>query len=163
LSHWQCDFLQRGGGLICGTTAWGWLQASGGKMLSDFPFARFCDYIGVKLTDNYAHCPNPIVFKDDLIKFKNIHHVVRDLAHHPGNTQNLGIIGSAIREMGDTLPGVPTETLESIVMNAGDEVIPGNSCPVRKKQHREQSSGICGIMCGLPGVKAPGTLSVPIL
>jgi hypothetical protein len=41
-------------------------------------------------------------------------------------------------------------------MNASKEVIPVNTCPVRNKNCREQSSGICGIMCALPGIKAPG-------
>jgi len=59
--------------LVCGSTAWGWLQGSNGKLLSDFPFARFCDYIGVKITDNYADCPNPVEFHEGLIEFKNIH------------------------------------------------------------------------------------------
>jgi hypothetical protein len=154
----QCNFLQGGGGLICGTTAWGWLQGNSGKLLTDFPFARFCDYIGVKVTDNYANCPNPIPFREDLIAFKNVYHVVRDLGNNPNNVQNLAIIGSAVKELGDTLPGVPIETLRNIVMNAGEDVIPVNTCPIRDKNHREQSSGICSIMCGLPGIKAPGRL-----
>jgi hypothetical protein len=41
-------------------------------------------------------------------------------------------------------------------MNASQEVIPVNTCPIKNKDQREQSSGICGIMCGLPGIKAPG-------
>ena len=57
--------------MICGTTAWGWLQLNNGKLLTDFPFARFCDYIGIKVTDNYANCSQPIQFREDLIKFKN--------------------------------------------------------------------------------------------
>jgi hypothetical protein len=81
---------------------------------------------------------------------------VRDLVHNPNNVQNLAIIGSAVKELGDTLPGVPIETLQNIVMNASEEVIPMNTCPIKNKNHREQSSGICGIMCGLPGIKAPG-------
>jgi hypothetical protein len=142
--------------LICGTTAWGWLQLNNGKLLIDFPFARFCDYIGVKVTDNFANCSNPIQFREDLIKFKNVYHVVRDLVHNPNNVQNLVIIGSAVKELGDTLPGVPIETLQNIVMSASEDVIPLNTCPVRNKNCREQSSGICGIMCALPGIKAPG-------
>ncbi len=142
--------------MICGTTAWGWLQLSNGKLLTDFPFARFCDYIGVKVTDNLANCSNPIQFREELIKFKNVYHVVRDLVYNPNNVENLAIIGSAVKELGDTLPGVPIETLQNIVMNASQEIIPINSCPIRNKNQREQSSGICGIMCGLPGIKAPG-------
>lgn len=142
--------------MICGTTAWGWLQLNSGKLLTDFPFARFCDYIGVKVTDNYSSCSNPIEYREDLVRFKNVYHVVKDLAHNPNNVENLSIIGSAVKELGDTLPGVPLETLQNIVMNASEEVIPVNTCPVRNKNHREQSTGICGIMCALPGIKAPG-------
>ncbi|CAF3368235.1 unnamed protein product [Rotaria socialis] len=155
-----CEFLERGGALICGSTAWGWLQGSG-KLLSDFPFARFCDYIGVKITDNYANCPNPIEFREGLIEFKNIYHAVRGLANNPSNITTLSIVGSAIKELGDTLPGVSIETLENIVMNAGEEVIPMNQCPVKDKLNREQSAGICGIMCALPGIKAPGVRHFP--
>lgn len=143
---------------MCGTTAWGWLQLNPGKLLSDFPFARFCDYIGVKVTDNYANCPGPIPFREDLIRFKNVYHVVKDLVHNPNDAQNLAIIGSAVKELGDTLPGVPVETLQNIVMNASEEIIPANSCPIKNKKQREQSRGICGIMCGLPGIKAPGKI-----
>ena len=142
--------------MICGTTAWGWLQLNNGKLLTDLPFTRFCDYIGVKVTDNYSNCSDPVQFREDLIKFKNVYHVVRDLVHNPNNVQNLNIIGSAVKELGDTLPGVPVETLQNIVMNASQDVIPVNTCPIRNKDQREQSSGICGIMCGLPGIKAPG-------
>jgi hypothetical protein len=151
--------LQNGGALICGTTAWGWLQGNDGKLLSDFPFARFCDYIGVKITDNYANCSSPIEFRENLVNFKNVYHVVRDLSRHPHHVQHLSIIGSAVKELGDTLPGVPIEILQSIVMNASDDVVPNSSCPVRHQHHREQSGGICGIMCGLPGLKAPGSLN----
>lgn len=142
--------------MICGTTAWGWLQLNSGKLLTDFPFARFCDYIGVKVTDNFANCPDPIEFREDLIQFKNVHHIVRDLERNPNKTDDLAIIGSAVKELGDTLPGVPIETLKNIVMSATEEVVPGSSCPVRNKNHRDRSTGICGIMCALPGIKAPG-------
>jgi hypothetical protein len=108
------------------------------------------------VTDNYANCSNPIQFREELVKFKNVYHVVRDLEHNPNNSQNLAIIGSAIKELGDTLPGVPIETLQHIVMSASQEVIPVNTCPIRNKDQREQSTGLCGIMCGLPGIKAPG-------
>ncbi|CAF1503058.1 unnamed protein product [Adineta steineri] len=156
-----CTFLQEGGALICGTTAWGWLNGNSGKILADFPFARFCDYIGVKVTDNYASCTNPIEFREDLIKFKNVYHAVRDLGHNPNNVENLAIIGSAVKDLGDTLPGVPIETLQNIVMSASQEIIPNDSCPIKDKKCREQSSGICGIMCGLPGIKAPGIRNFP--
>jgi hypothetical protein len=142
--------------LICGTTAWGWLQSNEGKLLTDFPFARFCDYIGIKLTDNCATCSDPIEFQEDLVKFKNVYHAVNDLQHNPNNQQNLAIIGSAIKELGDTLPGVPIETLQYIVMSASEEVTPINTCPIKNKDQREKSNGICGIMCSLPGIKAPG-------
>jgi hypothetical protein len=142
--------------LICSTTAWGWLQLNSGKLLTDFPFARFCDYIGVKLTDNIATCSDSIEFQEDLVKFKNVYHAVSDLQHNPNNQQNLTIIGSAIKELGDTLPGVPIETLQYIVMSASEEVTPINTCPIKNKDQREKSNGICGIMCGLPGIKAPG-------
>lgn len=142
--------------MICATTAWGWLQVNSGKLLTDFPFARFCDYIGVKVTDNYASCSDPIEFRPDLVKFKNVNRAVKHLAEHPNDLDDLAIIGSAVKEMGDTLPGVPLETLQYIVMSASDDVIPAKSCPVRSKSNREKSSGICGIMCGLPGIKAPG-------
>ncbi|CAF3004510.1 unnamed protein product [Rotaria sp. Silwood2] len=156
-----CDYLQRGGALVCGTTAWGWLQINRGKLLTDFPFARFCDYVGVKVTDNYANCSDSLQFREDLIQFKNVYNVVKNLTNNPNNVQDLGIVGSAIRELGDTLPGVPIETLQNIVMNASQEVIPAHSCPVRDKTYRDQSSGICGIMCALPGIKAPGVRHFP--
>ena len=124
--------------------------------MSDFPFARFCDYIGIKITDNVAKCPNPIPFRSELVAFKNVYHIVQNLANNPRNKENLAIIGSAIKELGDTLPGVPLETLQNIVMNVGYDVVPVSSCPIRDKTCREQSTGICGIMCGLPGIKAPG-------
>jgi len=142
--------------LVCGAVAWGWLQLNDGKLLADFPFTRFCDYIGIKLTDNCANCSDPIEFQEDLINFKNVNHAVRDLEHNPNNPQNLAIIGSAIKELGDTLPGVPIETLQHIVMSVSQEVIPVNTCPIKDKDQREQSTGVCGIMCGLPGIKAPG-------
>jgi len=61
-----------------------------------------------------------------------------------------------IREIGEILPGVPLETLETIVMNAGHDMIPGKTCPIKDKKCREQSNALCGIMHVLPGIKAPG-------
>ena len=148
--------MQNGGGLVCGATPWGWLEGTEGKLLTDFPFTRFCDYIGIKLTDNCAECSDPIEFQGDLVKFKNIHHVVQELAHNPNDPHNLMIVGSAIKELGDTLPGVPIETLHHIVMSASKEVTPENTCPIKKKDQRQKSTGVCGIMCRLPGIKAPG-------
>jgi hypothetical protein len=104
--------LQQGGALICGCVAWGWLQVNKGKVLSDFPFTRFCEYIGVIITGNYTHCSDPISFRSELIKFKNISHVVQELVNDPNNSQNLAIIGSAIKDLGDNLRNVPMETLE---------------------------------------------------
>lgn len=148
--------MQQGGALICGTTAWGWLQENPAKSLSDFPFARFCDYIGVKLTDNTANCPNPITFRPELVDFKNIYHTVDELVNDSTNATKLAIVGSAIKELGDTLPGIPVETLLNIVMNASRDVIPASSCPILDKSCRENSVGICSIMSSLPGIKAPG-------
>ncbi|CAF4888306.1 unnamed protein product, partial [Rotaria sp. Silwood1] len=65
-------FLQEGGALVCAATAWGWLQRYKGKVLSDFPFACFCDSLGVKLTDNCGRSPDPIPFRPEMIKFKNV-------------------------------------------------------------------------------------------
>jgi hypothetical protein len=47
---------------------------------------------------------------------------------------------------------------KNIVRNAGNEVVPAKSCPIKDKSCREQSTGLCGILCGLPlpGIKAPG-------
>ncbi|CAF3768377.1 unnamed protein product [Rotaria sp. Silwood1] len=156
-----CAYLQQGGALICGSVAWGWLQINKGKFLSDFPFARFCDYIGVKLTDNYTNCPDPILFRPELIKFKNIYHVAQELANDPNNITKLAIIGSAIKELGDTLPNVAVKTLQNIVLNAGSEVVPASNCPIQDKCCREQSIGLCGILCGLPGITAPGVKNFP--
>ena len=91
-----------------------------------------------------------------MVQFKSIHHVVKDLAHHPDDPQKLNIIGSAVKELGDTLPEVPAETLHCIVMSAGNDVIPVNTCPIRSENCRQKAAGICGILCGLPGIKAPG-------
>ncbi|CAF0877594.1 unnamed protein product [Rotaria sordida] len=156
-----CAYLQAGGALVCGTTAWGWLSRNSGKFLSDFPFTRFCDYIGVKVTDNCARCPDPIPFRPELVKFKNIYHAVQALVDEPHNIENLNIVGSTIKELGDTLPGVPIETLENIVLNAGSDIIPASNCPIRDKACRQQSTGLCGILCALPGIKAPGVKSFP--
>jgi hypothetical protein len=148
--------LQQGGALICGITAWGWLERNPGKLLADFPFARFCDYIGVKLTDNTANGPDPITFRPELVEFKNIYHTVDELVSDSTNATKLAIVGSAIKELGDTLPGIPVETLQNIVMNAGRDVVPASSCPILDKSCREHSIGICTLMCSLPGIKAPG-------
>lgn len=48
------------------------------------------------------------------------------------------------------------DTLYNIVMNANQDIIPANTCPIRDKSCREKSSGVCGILCALPGIKAPG-------
>ena len=108
------------------------------------------------MTDNYANCSDPLEFREDLIRFKNVSHTVKELVNNPDNVKYLAIIGSAIKELGDTLPGVPVKTLENIVMSASEEVVPVNTCPIKNKAHRERSNGICGIMCALPGIKAPG-------
>ena len=148
--------MQQGGALICGTTAWGWLQGNPGELLSDFPFARFCDYIGVKLTDNTANGPDPITFRPELVDFKSVCHTVDELVNDSMNVTKLGIVGSPINELDDTLHGIAVETLQNIVMNAGRDVIPASSCPILDKSCREHSVGICSIMCSLTGIKAPG-------
>jgi hypothetical protein len=148
--------VQSGGALVCGVTAWGWLQMNKGKKLSDFSFARFCDYIGIKLTSSMANAPNPTLFQSDLVEFKNIYQTVEKLNKNPDDKELLSIVGIAIREIGEILPGVPLQTLKNMVMNAGHEMIPAKSCPIKDKKCREQSNALCGIMCVLPDVKAPG-------
>jgi hypothetical protein len=148
--------LQTGGALICAATAWGWLQGNKGKDFSSFPFARFCDSIGVKLTSSMANTAYPILFQPTLVGFKNIYQSVENLKKNPDDKELLSIVGMAIKEIGEILPGIPSETLETIVMNAGHDIIPGKSCPVKDQKCREQSTALCGIMCVLPGIKAPG-------
>ena len=148
--------MQAGGALICAVTTWGWLQGNKGKLLSDFSFARFCDYIGIKLTSSIADTPNPIPFRSDLVEFKNIYQTAEKLHKNSDDRELFSIIGMAIREMGEILPGVPLETLENIVMNVGHEMIPAKSCPIKDKKCREQSNAVCSMMCVLPGIKAPG-------
>jgi hypothetical protein len=150
--------LQAGGALICAATAWGWLQLNKKKDLSSFPFARFCDYIGVKLTNAVVNAANPIVFRSNLVSFKNIYQTMENLNKNPKDREFLSIIGTTIKEIGEILPGVPLETLQSIVMNAGHDLIPAKSCPIKDKKCREQCKALCGIMQVLPGVKAPGIL-----
>jgi hypothetical protein len=154
----QCKYLQSGGALICAATAWGWLQMNKGKDLSSFSFARFCDYIGVKLTNSRASAANPILFRSNLVDFKNIYQTVENLNKNPDDKELFSIIGMAIREIGEILPGVPLETLKTTVMNAGHDMIPAKSCPIKDKKYREQSKALCGIMHVLPGIKAPGQL-----
>ncbi|CAF1043285.1 unnamed protein product [Didymodactylos carnosus] len=156
-----CQYLQDGGGLVCAVTPWGWLQRYPGKHLPDFPFSRFCDYVGVRLTDEYNHCSDPILVRPELVKFKNIDYVVKELKDEQNNTEYMTIVGHAIRELEDTYPGFPLETLQNIVLNAGKDVIPETSCPITDKKCRELSSGICGIMCALPGIKAPNIMMFP--
>ncbi len=96
------------------------------------------------------------MFRSNLVHFQNIHHAVDNLNKNPHDRELFSIIGMAIREIGEVLPGVPLETLESIVMNAGLETIPAKSCPIKDKNCREQSKALCGIMHVLPGIKAPG-------
>ncbi|CAF1025581.1 unnamed protein product [Didymodactylos carnosus] len=156
-----CEYLQNGGGLVCAATAWGWLQTHPGKQISDFPFSRFCDYLGVRLTDGYNNCTDSIPPRLELVKFKNINHVVKQLQYEPNKSEYMAIVGHAIQELHDTYPGFPLETLENIVLNAEKDVIPGASCPITDKKCRELSSGICGIMCALPGIKAPNIMMFP--
>lgn len=62
----------------------------------------------------------------------------------------------AIKEIGEIFPGLPLETLEAMVINAGHDTIPAKSCPIKDKKYQEQSKALCGIMHVLPGIKAPG-------
>ncbi|CAF1317976.1 unnamed protein product [Rotaria sp. Silwood1] len=94
----------------------------------------------------------------ELVKFKNVCQIVQALVNEPHNIGNLNIVGSAITEPGDTLPGVPIETLQNIVLNFGSEFVPASSYPIKDKSCRQQSTGLCGIVCALPGTKAPGEI-----
>ena len=133
------EYLQSGGGLLCGSTAWGWIQINKGKQLSDFPFACFCDYLGVKITNSIANCPNPIKFQSELIKFQNIQKAVDDLNENPDDKELYPIIGRAMKEIGGILPDIPIETLENLLRNARKDVIPAHSCPIKDKKCQEQS------------------------
>jgi len=150
------EYLQSGGGLLCGSTAWGWMQTNKGKQLSDFPFTYFCNNLGVKLTESTANCPNPIPFRSELINFKNIQQAVDDLNENPDEKELYSIIGGAIKAIGDALPDVSAETLENVVTNATEDMIPDHSCPIKDQKCREQSQGLCSMLCLLPGIKAPG-------
>jgi hypothetical protein len=132
------------------------MQLNKGKQLSDFPFTYFCNKLGVKLTESTAKCPNPIPFQSELIKFKNIQQAVDNLNEDSDEKELYAIIGAAIRAIGDVLPDVPAETLENVITNATEDVIPGHSCPIKDKKCREQSQGLCNMLCFLPGIKAPG-------
>jgi hypothetical protein len=103
-----------------------------------------------------ATTASPILFQSNLISFKNIYHAVENLNKNLDDRELVPVIGMAIKEIGDILPGVPLETLETIVMNAGHDVIPAKSCPIKDQKCRQQSTALCGIMSVLPGIKAPG-------
>ncbi|CAF4621799.1 unnamed protein product [Rotaria sp. Silwood1] len=154
-------FLKEGGALICGAGAWSWLYFNSGKSLSDFITGRFCDSIGVKVTGNLAGCDDPIPFKPELVKYKNVYNVVQALASEPNNAEYLAIVGSAIKELGNTLPDLSIETLQNMVLNAGSDVIPTKTSPIKNKSCRQRSIGLCGILCGLSDTKAPGINEFP--
>ncbi|CAF3336682.1 unnamed protein product [Rotaria sp. Silwood1] len=134
-------FLKEGGALICGAGAWSWLYFNSGKSLSDFITGRFCDSIGVKVTGNLAGCDDPIPFKPELVKYKNVYNVVQALASEPNNAEYLAIVGSAIKELGNTLPDLSIETLQNMVLNAGSDVIPTKTSPIKNKSCRQRSIG----------------------
>ncbi|CAF2870793.1 unnamed protein product [Rotaria sp. Silwood2] len=148
-------FLQEGGALVCGAGAWNWLYHNSGKSLSDYLTGRFCESIGVKVTGYLAGCDNPIPFKPEMVQFKNVSNAAQALASEPKNGEYLAIVGSVVKELGDALPDVSVETLQNLVANAGSDVIPANKSPIKDKSCRQQSIGLCGILCGLPGIKAP--------
>ncbi|CAF5067270.1 unnamed protein product [Rotaria sp. Silwood1] len=108
------------------------------------------------MIDNYPCAPDPIPFVPESVKFKNVSQTVQALVNEPHNIGNLNIVVSAIKEPGDTLSGVPIEALQNIVLNFGSEFVPASSYPIKDKSCRQQSTGLCGIVCALPGTKAPG-------
>ncbi|CAF3700216.1 unnamed protein product [Rotaria socialis] len=155
------SYLQKGSAIICGATTWGWLEQNEDKLLSDFPFAKFCDYIGVKLTADCIDSPNPISFQPELVEFKNVHHILHNLIQNPSNIKYLSIVAAAIKEVDNMLPGISVETLTNIVRHANHDVIPSSNIPIRDNSCREQSKGICSILCVLPGIKALGIKDFP--
>lgn len=62
----------------------------------------------------------------------------------------------AIKEIGEVFPGLPLETLKTIIMNTGQDTIPEKTCPIKDKQCREYAKALCDVMHVLPGIKAPG-------
>ncbi|CAF1104715.1 unnamed protein product [Rotaria sordida] len=148
-------FIEEGGALVCGVAPWNWLYFNKDKSLSDFTADRFCDSVGVKVTGNLAGCDNSIPSKPDLIKFKNVSNVVQALASEPNNGEYLAIIGSTIKELGDTSPDLSIETLQNMILNAGNDFIPTKASPIKDKSFRQRSIGLGGILCGLSDTKAP--------
>ncbi|CAF3443400.1 unnamed protein product [Rotaria socialis] len=155
------DYLRQGGALVCGATPWGWLQLNSGKILSDLPFFHFCDFIGIKLTENYSNCSNPMPFQLELIQFKNIHHATQKLVADPTDIESLCIVGGACKDLNVDVSGLPIDILKNIAMKAENEVIPSNSCPIQDKCCRQKSNGLCGILCVLTSTKAPGIANFP--
>ncbi|CAF3783478.1 unnamed protein product [Rotaria sp. Silwood1] len=154
-------FLQEGGALVCAATAWGWLQRYKGKVLSDFPFACFCDSLGVKLTDNCGRSPDPIPFRPEMIKFKNVCNAAQVLTSEPNNVEYMAIVGSTIKELNDTLPDSLIETVQNMILNAESDVIPTKTSPIKDQSCRQRSVGLCDMMCGLCNTKAPGINEFP--
>jgi hypothetical protein len=126
------------------------------KQLSDFPFTYFCNNLGVKLTNSIANCPNAIPFRSELVEFQNIQQAVKTLNENPDAKEFYSIIAAAIQEIGEITSDIPTDMLEDMVTNATEDVIPAHSCPIKYEKCREQSQGLCSMMCLLPGIKAPG-------
>ncbi|CAF4250193.1 unnamed protein product [Rotaria sp. Silwood2] len=154
-------FIQEGGALVCATTAWGWLQNNEDKCLSDFPFSCFCASLGVKVTDKCACTPDLIPFKDEMIQFKNVYNVIEALTNEPSNKEYMAIVGSTIKELDNMLPDSLIETLRDMVLNAESNVIPTKTSPITDPSCRQQSIGLCGVLCGLCDTKAPGINEFP--
>lgn len=152
------DFILNGGALICAATAWGWLQSANGLTLDSFPFHNFCRRLGVKVTGEFSKAADPVVFREEFIRFHNIEHVCNELLKDPNNIENVSILGKTIQELGDNLPSVSDQALRMIVQNVKNDIIPGKTCPVHDRQCRDKAAGICGVMCAIPNYKAPGSL-----
>ena len=113
----------------------------------------------MKLSTSTASCQNPILFRPELIAFKNIQQVVEELHQNPNNKELYSIIGAAIKAIGEISNDLPANMLEDMVTNATQDVIPTHACPVKDQKCREQSQGLCNMLCLLPGIKAPGQFS----
>ncbi|CAF1174913.1 unnamed protein product [Rotaria sp. Silwood1] len=154
-------FLEEGGALVCGAAPWNWLKDNNGKSLSDFKTGHFCESIGVKVTGDYADYDDQTIFIPEMIKFKNLSNAVQVLASESNNTEYLVIVGAMIKQLDNTLPNSLAQILEDLVQNAENDIIPTKTSPIQDQSCRQRSIGVCGILCGLYNIKAPGIDEFP--